>query len=137
MLGISDKPLSFSDKILSKKDKAMSDVDFAQNLFREAFPESRYGSVKTLIFEAQRFINRHVKKDFTHRRARSIWEGTVRRIDNEEIEALKLARLEESKREQIELRARLAALDAAFAAMGTPASSRAMAAESPQESRVG
>lgn len=113
MLEYRHDPLSKRDK--AKRNKAMSDVAFAQSLFKEAFPERRYGSVKNLLFEAQRFIARHVQKDFTHRRARSIWEGSARRIDSEEMDALRIAVLEESKREQRELRARLAALDAKLA----------------------
>ncbi|POH32102.1 MULTISPECIES: hypothetical protein [Sinorhizobium] len=116
------KVLEFRNTTLSKRDKAkrnkaMSDVSYAQNLFREAFPEKRYGSVKNLLFEAQRFISKHVRKDFTHRRARSIWEGSARRIDAEEMDALRIAAIEESKREQREIRARLAVLDAKLAAI--------------------
>ncbi len=50
------------------------------------------------------------------RRVRSIWEGTARRIDGEEKDALRRAKLEEARREQQLLRARLAELDAALAA---------------------
>ena len=89
----------------------MSDAFYAQNLFREAFPEGRYGSVKAALYEAHRFLSRKLAKDFTYRRARSIHEGTARRIDAEEMEALKLALIEENKREQQNLRARLASLD--------------------------
>ena len=94
----------------------MSDVFYAQNLFREAFPEQRYGSVKAALYEAHRFLSRKVTKEFTYRRARSIHEGKARRIDAEEMEALKLALIEESKREQQNLRARLASLDEKIAA---------------------
>ena len=51
------------------------------------------------------------------RRVRSIWEGTARRIDGEEKDALRRATLEEAKREQQFLRTRLAELDAAIAAV--------------------
>lgn len=108
--------LSNRDKEKSNRDKLMSDVFYAQNLFREAFPESRYGSVKAALYEAHRFLSRRVAKEFTYRRARSIHEGTARRIDAEEMEALKLALIEESKREQQHLRARLASLDETIAA---------------------
>lgn len=108
--------LSKRDKDLPKRDKLMSDVFYAQNLFREAFPERRYGSVKAALYEAHRFLSRKVTKEFTYRRARSIHEGTARRIDAEEMEALKLALIEESKREQQHLRARLASLDEKIAA---------------------
>lgn len=103
---------SMNSKNVSKKDKAMNDVVYAQALFIEAFPERRFGSVKAMLNEATRFLSRKVTKEFTHRRARSIWEATARRIDSEEMDALRIAVLEESKREQQELRARLASLDA-------------------------
>jgi hypothetical protein len=94
----------------------MSDAFYAQNLLREAFPEQRYGSVKGAIFAAYRFVSPMVSKDLTQRRIRAIRDGTARRIDAEEMEALKAALQEESRREQRELRARLAALDEKLAA---------------------
>lgn len=108
--------LSKRDKQTSNKGKRMSDVFYAQNIFREAFPQRRYGSVKAALYEAHRFISRRVRKDFTERRVRSLWEGTAKRIDAEEMEALKAALMEESRREQHELRARLALLDEKIAA---------------------
>ena len=108
--------LSNRDKNSSNKGKPMTDVFYAQNIFREAFPPRRYGSVKAALYEARRAISRHVRKEFTDRRARSIWEGTARRIDAEEMRALEAALLEETRREQDELRARLAALDQTIAA---------------------
>lgn len=103
--------LSNSDKDRAKRAKLMSDAFYAQNLLREAFPEQRYGSVKGAIFAAYRFIHPKVSKDLTQRRIRAIRDGTARRIDAEEMEALKAAIIEEAFREQQELRARLAALD--------------------------
>lgn len=110
-----DKVLSNSDKKSSNRDKLMSDVFYAQNLFREAFPESRYGSVKAALYAAHRALGRKLAKEFTYRRARAIHEGKARRIDAAEMEALKLALIEENKREQQNLRARLASLDATIA----------------------
>jgi len=110
---------AMSDKDSAKRAKVMSDAFYAQNLLKEAFPESRYGSVKGAIFAAYRFVSPKVTKEVTPRRIRSIRDGTARRIDAEEMEALKAAIIEEAHREQQELRARLAALDkkvAAFAA---------------------
>ena len=129
--------LSFHNKDLSNRDKAMNDVAYAQNLFSEAFPRRRYGSVKAMIFEGQKFISRHVRKEFTERRARSIWEGTARRIDSEEMEALRIAAIEESKREQRELRARLASLDEKLAAMASAESGSALAQEGRPTDYVG
>lgn len=108
--------LSKRDKKLSSKDKAMNDTLRAQQLFSEAYPEIRYPSVKDLYREAHKFISKHVTKDLTFRRVRAIKEGKARRIDGEEMDALRLAVIEESRREQKFLRARLASLDAKLAA---------------------
>lgn len=104
---------------LSKEDKGkkMNDVLEANQLFQQAFPIRRYGSVKEMINAAVRFVSPRVGKDFTHRRARSIWEATARRIDGEEKDVLRLAVIEEDRREQREIRARLAALDARLASV--------------------
>jgi len=127
-----DMGLSVKDK--ATKDKAMSDVFYAQNLFKEAFPERRYGSVKEMLNAAYSFMSRRVQKDFTHRRARSIWEATAHRIDGEEIDVLRLAIIEENKREQYELRARLAALDARLANIDEAFHSETLAALRSSES---
>lgn len=113
-----------TDKVLSKSDKerAMSDAVFAQNdptfarsLMREAFPKDRHGSVYAAQYAAFDYLRRVVKKQMTFRRARSIWEGAAKRIDAEEAYALKLAKIEEARREHKELRARLARLEEALA----------------------
>ncbi|KQV31119.1 hypothetical protein [Rhizobium sp. Root1204] len=122
-----DKVLSKRDKKTSNKGKRMSDVFYAQNLFREAFPQRRYGSVKAALYEAHRFISRRVRKDFTERRVRSLWEGTAKRVDAEEMEALKAALMEEGHREQRELRARLASLDEKLAGYAAAAHRETMA----------
>ncbi|MBX5206715.1 hypothetical protein HJB83_03055 [Rhizobium sp. NZLR11] len=105
----------------------MSDVCLAQNLMRDAFPARRYGKVEASFFEAHRFISRRVSKEFTLRRVRSIWEGTARRIDSEEMDALRAALVEESKREQREITARLATLDEKIAAFEAAAHREALA----------
>lgn len=105
----------------------MSDICAAQNLLRDAFPVRRYGKVEAAFYEAHRFISRRVRKDFTERRTRSIWEGTAKRIDAEEMEALKAALQEEARREQNELRARLASLDEKIAAFEARAHREALA----------
>lgn len=87
----------------------------ARSLFREAFSLSRYGKLDNAFYHAVRFIGPRVNKQFTVRRARSIHEGTARRIDSDEMDALREAVMEEARREQTELRARLAALDAKIA----------------------
>ncbi len=114
--------LSNKDKELANRAKVMTDAFYAQNLLREAFPESRYGSVKGAIFAAYRFVRPKVSKELTPRRIRAIRDGQARRIDAEEMAALKLAIIEEAHREQQELRARLAALDKKVAAFGARAS---------------
>lgn len=106
-------------KNLSNRDKAMSDTVYAQSLFKEAFPLSRYGKAAAAICEAYRIlkplVEPHIEREFTVRRARSLHEGSARRVDGAEIEALKLAQIKEARREQQELRERLARLDAALA----------------------
>lgn len=125
-----DKVLSKRDKNLSNKDKVMNDTLRAQQLFLEAYPEIRYGSVKELYRQAHKFISKHVTKELTFRRIRSIKEGKARRIDGEELDALRLAVIEESKREQSELRARLAALDAKLARVDEALARTKVAADS-------
>jgi hypothetical protein len=99
----------------SDKDKAVSDTAFHSELMRDAFPRHRYGGAKAAIYAAYRYIAPKVTKEFTERRARSIWEGTARRIDAEESAVLKRAQIEEARREQRELRERLSRLDTALA----------------------
>jgi hypothetical protein len=130
-----DMRLSKHDKSQSNKGKPMSDVYYAQSLFREAFPQRRYGSVKAALYEAHRFISRRVRKDFTERRVRSLWEGTAKRIDAEEMEALKAALQEEALREQTELRTRLALLDEKIAHFDARAASQALESKSQQVGR--
>ncbi|MGQ3213804.1 MAG: hypothetical protein ACT6T2_22175 [Shinella sp.] len=89
------KDLSKSDKEGSSRKRGMSDICAAQNLLRDAFPVRRYGKVEAAFYEAHRFISRRVRKDFTIRRVRSIWEGKARRIDSEEMDALLSALVEE------------------------------------------
>lgn len=129
MLGTDDTSLGSRPKVQKvNKGKAMSDVFVAQGLLRDAFPLRRYGKLDNVFFEACKFVQRLVNKDFTQRRARSIWEGTARRIDAEEMDALRLAVIEETKREQRELRARLATLDAQIASFDAAKAEKAVAA---------
>ena len=121
------KSLSKSDKKGASRKRGMSDICAAQNLLRDAFPVRRYGKVEAAFYEAHRFISRRVRKDFTMRRVRSIWEGKARRIDSEEMDALRAALVEESRREQQELTARLASLDAKIAAFEATAHREALA----------
>ena len=103
--------------MLGKHDKGlgMSDTAYHRDLMRETFSPARHGSVKAAIYAAHRFISPIVTKEFTHRRARSIWEGTARRIDAEEAAALRKAQIEETRREYRELQNRVASLAAALA----------------------
>lgn len=111
MLGSDDKSLGKSPKAKRIKARVMSQVAKAQNEMRLAFPTERYGKLENVYYHAVRFIAPRVEKHFTLRRARSIWEGTARRIDTDEMDAIRLAKIEETRREQRDLRARLAALD--------------------------
>jgi hypothetical protein len=99
----------------SKRQGKMSDGVLAQGMIREAFPRDLYGGYKAAVYAAYRFISPRVKKKFTERRARAIWDGEARRIDMEEAAALEAALIEEHQNETKRLRARLAALDAKIA----------------------
>lgn len=131
MLGTDNKGLGSrpKEKILNEGGDMSADVLEARDLLRVAFPLGRYGKLDNVFFEASKFINRFVQKEFTQRRARSIWEGTARRIDAEEMDALRAAAIEESKREQRELRARLAALDAKLARVNAAPARSSVAAD--------
>lgn len=105
----------------------MSPAIEARILLRDAFPLARYGKLENVFYQAVRFIAPRVEKDFTQRRARSIWEGTARRIDSDEMDALRAALIEESRIEQQQLRARLASLDETIAAFEATAHRQEMA----------
>lgn len=107
--------------------KVMSPTLAARELMRDAWPIQRYGKLDNVFYNAVRFISPRVNKDFTPRRARSIWEGSARRIDSEEMDALRAALIEEAHREQQELRARLAALDKKVAAFNESVAGRSVA----------
>lgn len=95
----------------SSKSGSMNATVAARNIIREAWPINRHGKVANIIHHVVRFVGPRVRKPFTTRRALAIWHGEARRIDSEEMDALREALIEEQKREAKELRARLAALD--------------------------
>lgn len=132
-----DTNLGHVPRVFRNKDKDMSDVLYAGGLLREGFPKSRYGKVESIFYEACKFINKRVNKKVTIRRVRSIWEGTAKRIDSEEMDALREAVFEESKREQQELRARLAALDEILASVDANVTRKALARKSERNGRLG
>lgn len=139
MLGHDDKEQGTRPTGLSKRrTKVMSSAIFeARDLFREAFSLRRYGKLDNAFYHAVRFISPKVQKEFTTRRARSIHEGTARRIDSEEMDALREAVKEEARREQIELRTRLAALDAKIAAFDAATSRQTVEAHRGGADRMG
>lgn len=126
-----NESLSERDKPFLNRKRVMRDVVYAKNLFEEAFPLWRYGSVKAMTRAAHTFVSRRVTKEFTFRRARSIWEGKARRIDGEEIDALREAVYEETRREQQELRTRLAELDKILAGGDAPETGKTLAETRP------
>jgi hypothetical protein len=112
-------------EMLSRSKGKMNDVLEAQTLFKEAWPENRFGfSVKAMITEAYRFMSPKLDKKLTYRRLETIWQGTARRIDGEEKDVLRLAVLQEHRREQREIRARLAYLDERLADVDARASGK-------------
>lgn len=139
MLGHDDKEKGTRPTgVTKRRKKVMSSAIFeARDLFREAFSLRRYGKLDNAFYHAVRFISPKVQKEFTVRRARSIHEGTARRIDSEEMDALREAVKEEARREQIELRNRLASLDAKIASFSEATSRQAVAAHRGGEDRMG
>lgn len=89
----------------------MNDVLEAQALFKDAFPRREYPSVKDMINHGYSTLSKLLRKEITHRRIETIWQGTAKRIDGEEKDALRAVILEKDRHEQKQLRARLAALD--------------------------
>ncbi|WP_292210584.1 hypothetical protein [Mesorhizobium sp.] len=106
------------DKVLSKNDKSesMSDTVFMQNNLPEVFDPRRYGSVKAAQIAAYDFMKGRVQKKLKLRRIRQLWEGRASRVDGEEKDALRQAKIEEARNEYKALRSRLASLEAALAA---------------------
>jgi BMFP domain-containing protein YqiC len=103
--------------VLSKNDKSksMSDTIFMQDNLPEVFDPRRYGSVKAAQIAAYDFMKRRVNKDLKLRRIRQLWEGKAARVDGEEKDALREAKIEEARNEYKALRGRLASLEAALA----------------------
>lgn len=115
----------------------MDDIAEAQMLFSQGFPRWRYTSVKDMVNAGYAFMSPKLTKKVTHRRIETIWQGKARRIDGQEKDALRLAVLEESRREQSELRARLAALDKMLAASDETSACQTLAAVGTQAGRLG
>lgn len=79
-----------------EEDGPLSDVAHAQNLMREAFPQTAHGNAKGSVWAAYRKL-----KLSTERRARAIWNGEARRIDAHEMRALEDAAIEQAQRDYI------------------------------------
>ena len=127
MLGLYDKEQGFASKSSESREREMSTIVEASELLRRSFPQRRYGKLDNVFYEARKFIDPRIRdKDFTLRRARSIWEGTARRIDADEMDALRLAEIEEMRRERDEARALLVELDRKIALADKAAARQAL-----------
>ncbi|WP_234908356.1 hypothetical protein [Rhizobium rhizogenes] len=135
--GFEGKNLGSHPKDEADRKKVMSPTLTAKILMRDAWPLRRYSKLDNVFYEAVRFISPRVTKSFTARRARSIWEGTARRIDSDEMDALRAALIEESKIEARELRAHLASLDQKIASFEAAAHRQAMARQGQEMGRSG
>lgn len=128
-------------KNLSDRDKAMSDIAYAKRLMDEAFPAQRFGNVQAALHEAYRYmkprVEPRIERPFTFRRVRSLHEGSARRVDGAELDALKLAQIEEARRERNELRARLERLEKAIAMADAAEVGPSLAAHSPSSRAMG
>lgn len=107
------------DKVLSNDDKSksMSDTVFMQHNLPEVFDPRRYGSVKAAQIAAYDFMKGRVSKNLKLRRVRQLWEGRASRVDGEEKDALRQAKIEEARNEYKALRGRLASLEAVLASV--------------------
>ena len=103
--------------MLSKRDKStsMNDTTFMQNNLPEVFDPRRYGSVKAAQYAAYDFMKGRVNKNLKLRRIRQLWEGKASRVDGEEKDALREAKIEEARNEYKAIRRRLARLEAIIA----------------------
>lgn len=138
-----DKVLPIEPKDLSNGDKSMSvsDAIQARELFREAFPVSRYGKVAAALLEGYRFmkplVETRIDRAFTMRRVRSLHEGKAKRVDGAELDALKLAKFEEERREYKELKKRLEQMEGALAMADATLSRQAVDADSRSPASMG
>ena len=103
----------------SKRDKRMSvsDTVYVHETVTQIYTVKRFGSKKNAQYAAWDFLRQRVQKELKQRRVRAFFEGKAARIDGEEKDAVRAAQIEETRNEQRELLARLAALDAALAAI--------------------
>ena len=96
----------------------MSDTTFMQNNLPEVFDPRRYGSVKAAQIAAYDFMKGRVRKELKLRRIRQLWEGKASRVDGEEKDALREAKIEEARNEYKSLRRRLEHLETLLAVAG-------------------
>ncbi|MHA6684470.1 hypothetical protein [Mesorhizobium sp. A556] len=96
----------------------MSDTTFMQNNLPEVFDPRRYGSVKAAQYAAYDFMKGRVRKELKLRRIRQLWEGKASRVDGEEKDALREAKIEEARNEYKALRRRLEHLETMLALAG-------------------
>lgn len=103
----------------SKSDQmqSVSDPEFMQSTLKEVYSIKRFGSVKAAQYEAWTFLRERVRKELKLRRVRHFFEGTAKRIDGEEKDAVRMAQIEEARNERTLLRSRLDSLDALLASV--------------------
>jgi len=71
-------------KPVTRRGSQMSDVATAQELIQSSFPAHRHGNIKAAIYAAYRKLRLS-----TERRAESIWYATAKRIEANEMDALR------------------------------------------------
>ena len=94
----------------------MSDTTFMRETLPQVFDPRRYGSVKAAQIAAYDFMKGRVSKELKLRRIRQLWEGQATRVDGEEKDALRAARIAEARKEYAALRRRLERLETILAA---------------------
>ena len=105
----------------SRKEKTMSSVAEAHDIAQRVWDTKRTGSVKASVTAIKKFIEKRLsdeyleKRPFTYRRAETIWQGSLKRVDPEELDALRQAEIEEAWNEHRTITARLVELNAIIA----------------------
>lgn len=119
----------WKDKVLSKKDKRMSlsDTAYMKDNLPEVFDPRRFGSVKAAQIAAYDFMKGRVQKDLKLRRVRQLWEGKATRVDGEEKDALREARIVQARKDYAALRCRIERLETIIAEADEDSSRQSLA----------
>lgn len=103
---------------ISNKGKAMTHAAECQEIIKDVWPVTRTGSVKASLWAAYEYLSERVtERPVTLRRVETMWHGNIKSPRSEEVDALRLAKIEEAFNERAEIKARLAVLDERLASV--------------------